>query len=624
MKNYIKALVVGVICLIMTACFVIRPGDSGKAEAASRGGYQINSYDCYYRVTEDNTYHVTETIDVTFLEYRHGIYRYIPEINYVSRADGSTDTVIASVDVISVSDEYEDSRESGSRMIKIGDPDEEIIGNHVYTISYDVKWGNDRVEGEDEFYMNLIGDGWDVPVNNLTFTIEMPKSFEDTGSNIGMYYGPKLSDKVEGIKYGFDGKVIRGSLVGYYIEPGSFFTVRIELEDGYFSKTSSVPVDGIIAVVLCCVFLMVSLLIWMFKGRDKDVIDIVEFYPPDGLNCAEMAYAYFGDVQGKDTVPMLISLASKGYIKIIQNDEKGNKFSFKILRDTYEGTDVAEMMFFNGLMKYGDIITKKELENSFYKTIDKVKSKVEETMKEKIFEPKTLMYRLITFPFALIPYLIGLFSSVRFYTGEFIFAWIMPLGLCVGISSLICMMSSKRSGVVTRTIVSIASVALLVLAYFLFRGSINYAGAFYWVVFVACIVANLGQMIFFRIIDKRTDYGIDLLGRIRGFRRYLETAERPHLVALVDQDPEYFYKILPYTYVLDITDEWVEQFESIAIDPPNWYSGYSGSTFSYYSFNRFMSSTMTSTQMAMTSSPSSSSGGGHSGGGGGGGGGGSW
>lgn len=93
------------------------------------------------------------------------------------------------------------------------------------------------------------------------------------------------------------------------------------------------------------------------------------------------------------------------------------------------------------------------------------------------------------------------------------------------------------------------------------------------------------------------------------------------------QDPKYFYNILPYTYVLGVSDKWIQKFEAIALQAPDWYSGNEG--FNMVTFGSFMNSTMTSASTAMSSSPSSSgsggsSGGGSSGGGSGGGGGGSW
>ncbi|MBO4396605.1 MAG: DUF2207 domain-containing protein [Eubacterium sp.] len=595
-----------------------------KAQAiSSRGGYEILSYDCYYRVTENNVYHVIETIEVNFTEYRHGIYRKIPEVNHIQRRDGSTDTVVAQVDVKSCSDQYDDYREDDNRVIKIGNKNTEIIGRQTYTIQYDVNWGNDRVDGADEFYMNLIGNGWDVNVNNLSYTIEFPKEFKDTGDNIGFYYGAYNDTKVDGIRYSFDGKTIRGNLHGYYIEPGAYFTTRVVLEDGYFLQTSALPVSGIVALVLCCLFMAVSLILWLRIGRDKDIIDVVEFYPPDGLNCAEMAYSYYGKITNKDCVPMLIGLASKGYIEINQDDDSGKKFSFRLLKD-YEGSDKSEMLFLNGLKKYGEIITKTELENSFYKTLNTVNKQVVDDMKPRIFYTKTLIWRYITLPLAIIPYLVGMYPAFRFFYGDFIMAVLFPLAMCVFISTFTVIISFKKTPLAMKIFLGVLMCLSIGVNMYLTADAINYYGTFYWVVYAGCVIANIIQMIFFRIIDKRTDYGIDLLGRIRGFRNYLITAERPHLVSLVHQDPKYFYKILPYTYVLNITDEWVNQFESIAMEPPDWYHSPYGSGFHYHSFHSFMNRTMTSAQAAMTSTPGGSSGGGFSGGGGGGGGGGSW
>ena len=120
-----------------------------------------------------------------------------------------------------------------------------------------------------------------------------------------------------------------------------------------------------------------------------------------------------------------------------------------------------------------------------------------------------------------------------------------------------------------------------------------------------------------------------MLGKIRGFKNFLETAEKERLESMVMQDPTYFYNILPYTYVLGVSDKWIKKFESISLQAPYWYNGIND--FDIASFGSFMNSTMTSAQKVMTSRPSSSSsssgsssGGGFSGGGSGGGGGGSW
>ena len=130
---------------------------------------------------------------------------------------------------------------------------------------------------------------------------------------------------------------------------------------------------------------------------------------------------------------------------------------------------------------------------------------------------------------------------------------------------------------------------------------------------------------FFRIMERRTDYGTEITGKVRGFRNYLMTAEKAQLEARVESDPEYYYRILPFTYVMGITDAWVKRFEGIVMEPPSWYRDDMNTAFDLYAFNHFVNDTISSAESAMTSSPGGSdSGGGFSGGGGGGGGGGSW
>lgn len=137
------------------------------------------------------------------------------------------------------------------------------------------------------------------------------------------------------------------------------------------------------------------------------------------------------------------------------------------------------------------------------------------------------------------------------------------------------------------------------------------------------------MVLLFKAMPKRTKYGNEMLGKIKGFKKFLETAEKQKLEAMVMENPTYFYDILPFTYVLGVSDKWIEKFETISLQAPNWYDGYS--SFNAASFGSFINSTMTSASSAMSSSPSSSSsggggssGGGSSGGGSGGGGGGSW
>ena len=150
----------------------------------------------------------------------------------------------------------------------------------------------------------------------------------------------------------------------------------------------------------------------------------------------------------------------------------------------------------------------------------------------------------------------------------------------------------------------------------------------YLIGYIIGVICVLGMVICLKYLPKRTPYGNEMLGKLKGFRNFLETAEKDKLEAMVMQEPTYFYNILPYTYVLGVSDKWIKKFESISLQAPSWYD--SPNAFDMVAFGSFMNNTMTSAQSVMSSSPSSdsggggSSGGGSSGGGSGGGGGGSW
>lgn len=71
-------------------------------------------------------------------------------------------------------------------------------------------------------------------------------------------------------------------------------------------------------------------------------------------------------------------------------------------------------------------------------------------------------------------------------------------------------------------------------------------------------------------------------------------SEKQNLKAYTIADPSYFYKILPYTYVLDVSDMWIKKFETIFLSSPSWYYNNTSSKFTASSFGHFVQYTMNS------------------------------
>lgn len=617
--------------------------------------YILNSYDINMIVNENNTLKITEKIEAYFNVEKHGIFRKIPLRNTITRLDGTTSRNRAKISEIDVSDNYSLYNENGYKVIKMGDPNYTLTGQKDYTISYLYNLGKDTGKEYDELYFNLIGDEWDTSISNITFTITMPKGFDK--SKLGFSSGMTGSTDSSNVIFDINGNVITGKFNGT-LNPGEALTVRLELPEGYFvGASNNIDLMMIISLVLPILFVIIGCLIWRKYGKDEQVIETVEFYPPEGFNSLEVGFLYKGKAENQDVTSLIIYLANKGYIKISEFEEK-SLFStlkgFKITKlKEYDGNNINEKIFLNGLFtrrpslvilgsnglsNNDDIsnnlneVTSIDLYNNFYITMNKILSNINnKENKNKIFEKKAssktifivlmiiAIYCLITIPpmgtvdiFALLFPGIGFTVLFKLLFGptQTIYVNGKPTRSAIGTKLFGLVWGGGFGGIPWATMVLPALLDDYI----------------YLVIYIVGLLCILGLILCLNYLPKRTHYGNQILGKLRGFKNFLETVEKDKLEAMVMQDPSYFYNILPYTYVLGVSDKWIKKFETISLQEPSWYNSPTG--FNVTTFGTFMKNTMSSAEESMSASPSSSSGGssggGSSGGGSGGGGGGSW
>ena len=597
--------------------------------------YDITKYDVEIVVDEHNKYSIKENIDTYFNVSKHGIVRRIPLYNNIKRQDGNNEKNRVLISNIKVSEEFDLSRENNNYVLKIGSADKTLTGKHSYTISYDYDIGLDKNNKYDELYFNIIGTNSDTSISNVTFKITMPKEFD--ASKLGFSYGEYGESNTDNISYDVDGNVITGSFDGTLLA-GEGLNVRMELPEGYFIRKSVsssllecwyyiIPILGVI----------VAYVVWKKYGKDDQVVDVVSFYPPENMNSLDVAFAKKGSVNSNDAVSLLVYLASKGYIKIVEDKKSKSRFTIQKVKE-YDGNNKEEELFFRGLFKkVWDSISSDELNESFYLTINSILTKKNSTANRKeLFNSKSSNKRYILFLFMLITSSLStIIPALGYKLSDVIFSII----ICnlIGIVALIIVgiiydNNCTKKGLNSALGFAFFFVLALAVANFTIIGfEYIYYDTVYLIGFILCMVCTYLIYFFYLIVTKRTEYGNKVLGEVNGFKKFLETAEKDKLESLVHDDPAYFYNILTYAYVLGVSDAWIKQFEGIAIAPPEWYE--SADTFDYYRFNRSLNRTIHSASRVMNSVPQSSSGsssgggfsgGGFSGGGSGGGGVSSW
>ena len=617
-----------------------------KSSNYNRLSYVIDKYDINIIVNENNTFDITENITAYFNTPKHGIYRTIPLKNTITRLDGTTSTNIAQIKNLSVNNEYKTYKENNNYKIQIGSASRTLTGEQTYTIKYKYNIGKDSVANYDELYYNLIGTEWDTVIGNITFNITMPKEFDE--SKLGFSSGISGSTNNDNIIYNIEGNKIVGSYNGV-LNSGEALTLRLELPEGYFVNAGlDVNYIDYLMFFLPILFLIISIFLWYKYGRDNKVVETVEFYPPKGLNSLEVGFLYKGKAYNEDVISLLIYLANKGYIKISEIEEKTlfSKFkSFKITKlKEYDGNNINEKLFLEGLFKkkttFNSLfnknkenennnvneVTSSDLYDNFYTTMNKILTNVNnEKNKNKIFEKSSTNKNVFIILMIIASYLLITIPPMFNYgnSGDLFIALLFP---GIGFTVLFSMVFGKTK-IVTKL-------------FGLFWGSLFGGIPWLFIVFptllenpvylmgyIVGLICIVGMVICLKYLPKRSQYGNEMLGKIKGFKNYLETVEKDKLENMVMQDPSYFYNILPYTYVLGVSDKWIKKFEAISLQAPDWYDCPNG--FDATNFGSFIKTTMSSAKNVMSSSSSSSSsgsssGGGFSGGGSGGGGGGSW
>ncbi len=635
MKRILKIL----LCVSILFTLVIAPAG---ASAQSLGGYEITSYDVKTVISENNVYDITETLNVHFYEPRHGIYRDIPVNTDMERempTGERLDTRVPSEvwDVKVEGWQYSVSGDARIVSIKIGDPNSTVAAgsDQTYKISYKLGFGNDGTQRFDEVYYNITGgknSGWDQPIDSLTFSITLPKEFDKSkiGFNTG-YYGSKGYDP-EVLKYELSGNTITGS-VQRVLNPGESVGMRIELPQGYFKMTQLQIFDWVLIGVMGALVL-IGIILFLIFGRDKKYVTTVEFYPPEGLNPAEVGFVVDGVVDNRDVVSLLVYWADKGNISIKEISE--NRYELTRLKELDKDSDFFERHMFEALFRTGDTVTTSQLNQKFYTTFESTKAMVKMSFapeERRVFTAKSLkIMPWVTF-LAMLPLVIAVVAALSRIGEGFIFALMLgiPLGLALMLPAyiIIGLMRTWRGkknpvrGLIFALIFWAGFSAILV--------AIVLPNAYEKLLPWAAIAASAIITLCAAFVRKRTEQGNAWMGKILGLRNFIILAEKDRLEKLAAENPSYFYSILPYAYVLGITDIWIKNFEGIALQPPTWYYGHG--TFTPVLFASSFHNAMTTFGNQMTSSPPTTrsggggggfSGGGFSGGGGGGGGGGSW
>jgi hypothetical protein len=270
------------VLLALLACF------TSVAQAKS---WRVGDFQDTITVNEDGSAVVTERITLVFEGEWHGIHRTIP-IEYPGPNGTNYELFLK---VTSVTDgsggklKYDSSTNNGSRDLKIYIPDA-VDATRTVEITYQVRNGTRFFEDHDEFYWNVTGNDWPVPIDHAAATVRFPMFAAGslrTQAFTGVY-GSTLRDAtatVDGAEAHFETTSplpMRGGL-----------TIDVYIPKDVLKEPSALTrffwfISGNPIVFLPLVTLLGMFALWWWKGRDPDPGSSVApmYDPPPGISPA--------------------------------------------------------------------------------------------------------------------------------------------------------------------------------------------------------------------------------------------------------------------------------------------------------------------------------------------------
>lgn len=546
---------------------------------ADSGTMSTDAYKVLVNITSDKTAQITEEISVDFLSPMHGIYRYIPYRGKTyEMIDGKEITTryrnkISDFFVTGFS--YEQYQESGNEVLKIGDAAQTLTGPQTYQFSYKNRLAKDPFDDRDTLYLDLVPTGWDTAIGTAEVTVNFPKPFDASG--VEVFSGGGDAGNTQ---FAVDGNTIR-IVTTAPLAYGDGITLRLTLPETYFQGELDYSWAYLIALAIMLACLLGLGLFWFRFGRDPKHVQTVELNPPEGVNPAEIGYIIDGVADKKDLVSLVLYFAHKGYLDIEPLDERQKDFILTKKQDLPTGSKIYEQTFFNGLFQ-GSLDGRVELstlQETFYPTYTAAKSQLTSSFihkkENRIFAMSSIAARAGAFLIVAIG-LAGSFGFAAFATGAtetaaLALAALVPLFGAYGLS---CYDFDKKyiRKRTTRLISIVISIALLMIAIGVLAGVLYWISGSIWLAAGSGLLALAGFPAT-RFMIRRTKKGAEALGKTLGFREFIRVAEVDRIKMLVEENPQYFYEILPYAYVMGLSRKWASKFENIAMEPPSWYHG---------------------------------------------------
>ncbi|MDE6557905.1 MAG: DUF2207 domain-containing protein, partial [Clostridia bacterium] len=486
-------------------------------------------------------------------------------------------------------------------------------GTYTYEIKYEYDMGEDFISKFDDFTFDIMDYGFRSPVDEFkaTVTVYKPSDFPDITD-----FGKVLTFRTNGMSpltdeevhascvndedkytvtcsYSNLGKQLNNN--GEYERRG--LTMQLILPQGYFHTHFKPSALYKVALAACLISVAgIAAVILILRYRKKPIV-VTEFYAPDNLSPMDVARIYRGKIIGKDFASLVIHWASLGLVSIKLNGKRdviltklkpypsgSSKLTYtsddfddepsKSKTDETKRTPATkytryEREYFNALFSTTDVFDSKKSRRIHHdlsrsKKIGTVVPKLKKSEPQQ--KKKTIIARVIISVISTIPIILTtIWSNQVGGALPLLFIILFPL---IALNVFLYVPMPFWFKIIWCGLFGGAPLTGLIMNTFSVY-DVWYLSVISVVIFFAGHISGL----FVTVYPKENE---EKLGKILGFKDFLLYAELDKLNERVQDNPDYYYDILPYCYVFGITKKMEKRFSALNIPArlPDYFEGH--------------------------------------------------
>lgn len=516
--------------------------------------YDIEKYQIDVTVNKNHTYNYQEEIEVKFFGNEKYIVRNMNDQEHSFKVDKNYTIETNETSIAKLYSRY---------------------NADTYTINYDIE----AKEGKNNLYEFEIENNYDNDINSVTFNIELPNPV--TVNNITIYNGNY--DITELVDFTVKGNIVTGT---YNKKIATDQSILVVVDYGKFYMSSAT----VICIVIPFILTVFSYLLWRLFGKDLPTrIEKTSKFSRN-ITPLHLALADHGKITDEDNYYMLLNLASKGYLTIVEEKEE---YYLKKNKE-YRESNYTEALFFKTIFRAGESISlteylnivseKKDNKSKIYQA-DRVESKYlkrkykiasdtikkyleEQNEQDKYFEDKPEKIKNILL--LMIALILVLITSLPFI--EINTLSLLPLSVILSIFILYILIKIVKNVNVkskkdkTSMFLALLLTILVVCLIPSFQRNIGFL-----IAFLVSLICSFIILIIYKYMPKRTIYGQGIYNKREGFINFINTITKEELDRIQELNENYLLEILPISYQLGVSDKVIDLLRKNNIPKPEWF-----------------------------------------------------